>query len=98
MQTAFARFGVFPPPAPGAMTLPRCGGTRARRAANAGIAAIVQRVVRQLLGANIGPDIALGPIEQWTDLLQAVLLVARNRLRPGARIGLFTPHARDPGA
>ena len=27
-----------------------------------------------------------------------MLLVARNGLRPGAQIGLLTPHARDPGA
>src|SRR5450755_4517252 len=97
MQTAFARLGLLPPPAAGAMTFTRRGGTRAGCAANARVAAIMQRVVGQLLGADIGPDITVGPVEQWTDLLQAVLLVARDRLRRGTQIGLLAPHARDPG-
>ena len=52
----------------------------------------------QMPGANIGPDLILGPVQQRTDLLQAVLRVMGDGLRLSALVRLVAPHARDPGA
>src|SRR3984957_11094776 len=98
MQAAFARIRVLPPPAAGAVVLSGLGGAGTRRTADARIAAIVQRAVVQLVAVYVAPDVGLRPVQQRADLRQAGLLVLVDRLRCGALLGLFVPHARHPGA
>jgi len=61
-ESAFARLGLFPPPAPGTMTLTGLDRTRARRAADAGKLAIVQRIVREPVQADVLPHLLVGPV------------------------------------
>ena len=80
------------------MVLSGLDGAGARRAADARIAAIVQRAVVELMHADVAPDVSLRPVEQRADLRQPGLLVPGYRLRCRALLGLFAPHARHPGA
>src|SRR6185437_8789372 len=96
MQAALARVGLFPPPAAGTVILAGLDGARARGAADARIASVVQHVVGQLLREDIGPDVGFGPVEQRTHLGSAVL-VLRDGLPRRACLGLLAAQARDPG-
>src|SRR5580658_2353717 len=96
VQAALARFRVLPPPAAGAIRLARLHGTCARGAAYAGKLPVMQHVVRELARADVTPHLLLGPIEQGTHLVKAVLRVPfyRNALR--THPGLLAAHARHP--
>src|ERR1019366_10157928 len=98
MQTAFARIRSFPPPAAGALILAGLHRSGARCAADARKAAVVQAVVRQALLANIVPDFGLGPIEQGTDLVQAIFAVPFHRCGECAAGRLTPPDACYPSA
>src|SRR5689334_4950830 len=73
MQSALLRIRILPPPAPGAAVCARLHRARARRATDAGIALVVQRVVRQLARADVGPDLFVRPVEDGTDLDDAAV-------------------------
>src|SRR3954463_16274943 len=70
---------------------------RARRAADRGVAAVVQRVVRQ--GALVGPppQVLLGPVDERVVLPHRALLVPLDRLGVRAGRRLLAADARDPG-
>src|SRR2546428_6333368 len=72
MQPTFPALRVLPPPAAGAFILARFDGPRAWRAADARVAAIVQRVVRDAMRFNVGPDVVARPIRQRIELGDAV--------------------------
>ena len=59
MQAAFLVLGAFPPPAAGAHVLAGLDGARAGRAADGGVAAVVQRVVGHAVRAQVVPDVVL---------------------------------------
>src|SRR5579871_1582808 len=96
MQSALTRVGLLPPPATGTVILTGLDGARAGCAANTRIAAIMQHVVRQLLGEDVGPDLGLGPVEQRAHLGNP-MRIARDGRPIRARLGLFAPQSRDPG-
>ena len=64
--------GDLPPPAAGADVLARLDGARAGRAADGGISAVVQRVVRHVVGAEVRPDVVGAPVGERIELRDAV--------------------------
>src|SRR5438132_3631710 len=83
-------------PASGALVLPRSDGTGAGDAADRRIAAIVQRVVRNLVDVDIGLD-ALGvPVDERLDLPDAVALRPLHPLGSGAGRALLAADSGDP--
>jgi hypothetical protein len=66
-------------------------------AADRRVAAIVQRVVRHVVGVEVTPDVVVGPRDERVDLDQAELLVVLDDARAGALGGLVAADRRDPG-
>src|SRR5882672_5473776 len=97
MQPALFRVGTFPPPASGADVLagPDCAGTGF--AADRGVAAIVQRVVRHTTLSDAGPDLGPAPVGKRVEFRDAVhrVALAQWQFVPGHR--LRTAQSRDPG-
>ncbi len=73
-------------------------GIGARPAADRVVAAIVQRVVRDVVGRDVTPHVALGPVGQRVDLPQAVLAVPVELGRVGAIAGVLAAQPGHPGA
>src|SRR3984957_7738360 len=98
MQAALAGFAALPPPAARADVLAGLHCTRARGAADARKAAVMQCVVRQALFADVVPHLVLRPFEQRTHLVKTIFAVPFHgrRQRPAGR--LTPPDARNPGA
>src|SRR5262249_28129510 len=69
----------------------------AGRATDAGIAFVVQRVVRQLARADVLPHLLFAPVEERTDFVKPVPVVPLEGLALRARGRLLPPHARHPG-
>src|SRR5690606_38991487 len=63
LQAALARIRAFPPPATRARIGPWLDGAGARCAADAGIALVVQRVVREVTRLDVGPHVLLRPFQ-----------------------------------
>src|SRR5262245_20681513 len=97
LQPALTRLRVLPPPAARARIGARLHRTRARRAADAGEAVVVQLVRRQIAALDVGPDSVLGPFQERSHLPHAIALVPRERLTMSTLGRLFAPHTRDPG-
>src|SRR4051812_22334289 len=70
---------------------------RARRATDRGVAAVVQRVVRQVALVDAPPEVLLGPVDERVVLPHRALLVPLDRLRVRAGRGLLAADAGDPG-
>src|ERR1700682_1534089 len=98
MQPAFLVIRAFPPPATRTNVLTRKDRARARRATDAGITAIVQRVVGNCVIANVGPDLVLAPIGQRIELAYRVRRVDLLDFDRATRHRLRAPLAGDPGA
>src|SRR5690606_11449414 len=97
LQAAFARLGILPPPAARARICARLHCPGARRAADAGIAFVVQGVLRKVTSLDIRPHVGFGPFQHGADLPQPVTLVPSHRLAERAFRRLFATHARHPG-
>src|SRR4029077_6000106 len=97
MQATFAGLRSLPPPAAGTAALAGLNRAGARGTADARKLAIVQAIVRQPAGADILPHLRFGPVEERTDLVQAMLRVPLQRLAVRAGRGLLAAHAGDPG-
>src|SRR6266568_3369994 len=97
MQPALARFLLFPPPASGAHVLARNRWTCAGRAADRAVALVVERVVRNITGANDRPHLVLAPVGERVELHDAVRRVVFLQLELGAGDGLVAALAGDPG-
>ena len=91
MQPAFTGIGIFPPPAPRAAIFPGLDGARAGLAADARIAAVVKRVVRNAIRAQIGPYVGCAPFRERVELEQVVrgVVVFDGDIRAG--VGLCAP-------
>src|SRR6185312_9858956 len=97
MQAALTGLWLFPPPAARTAAFAWLNRACARLAADAGILTIVQRIVRQLACADVLPDLLFGPIQDGTDLVEAVVGVPFHRLRLRTRGRLLMAQAGDPG-
>src|SRR5919201_1676398 len=84
-------------PAAGALVLARPDRTRARDAADRGVAAVVQRVVRNLVYVDVGVDPFRVPVDEGLDLPNAVPLRPLDPLRVRTRRALLAADPGDPG-
>jgi len=92
VQAAFLGGLVLPPPAARPEVLAEADRPRAGRAADAGEELVVQRVVVDLVDADVVPDVAPGPVGERIDLGAGF---ARVDLRDfSARGRLLAPQAR----
>src|SRR5947209_621072 len=73
-------------------------GPGAGRAADRVVATVMQRVVGQIPGEDVSPDVGLGPVGQRVELPDPSPLVALELGSPGAGGGLLAAQAADPGA
>src|SRR5690242_18458904 len=87
---------VAPGPAPCALVLAGLHGTGARDAADRRIPGVVQRVVRNLVHADVGLDSLRVPVDEGLHLPDAVALRPLDLLRGGAGRRLLAPDAGDP--
>src|SRR3989442_6248177 len=85
-------------PAAGALLLVRADRARARYAADRAEADVVERVVRDLVDGDVGPDALLVPVREWVQLPDVVALRPLHLRggRPARR--LVAPDSRDPRA
>src|SRR5919106_614054 len=83
-------------PAAGALVLAQADGTRARDAPDRRVAAVVQRVVRDLVHVDIGVDPLRIPVHERLHLPDAVALRPLELLRGRPRRRLLAPDAGDP--
>src|SRR5215470_8531799 len=95
MQSAFG----FLPPAPAASprVLTRSDRRRAWPAADARIAAIVQRVIGNIMLVHVGSHLGAGPGDQRIDLDKSELWIGFDDGRCGTIRGLVTTDRRHPG-
>src|SRR3569833_920571 len=96
LQTALTGLWLFPPPAARTAAFAWLNRAGARLAADAGILTIVQRIVRQLAGADVLPDLLFGPIQDGADLVEAVVGIPFHRLCLRVGGGLLMAQARNP--
>src|SRR5262249_24464993 len=87
---------VAPGPAPRTLVLARLHGTRARDAADRRVARVVQRVVRNLLDADVRLDALRIPVDERLHFPDAVALRPLDLLGVRARRRLLATDARDP--
>src|SRR3712207_6763703 len=59
----------------GPAALPAAGGQRAVGAPDRGVTPVVERVVRQLVLVDVGPDLGVAPVSEGIRLPEAVALV-----------------------
>src|SRR5437773_11223727 len=83
-------------PATGPLFLVRARRARAGDAADRAVAGVVQRVVRNVVGGYVVPDVLLPPVGERLDLPDAVALGALRLLRARARGRLLAANPRDP--
>src|SRR5262245_55281707 len=89
---------LLPPPASGSRGLSGRRRARARRAADRGVAALVQRMGRDVVRAHVVPDLLLRPLGQGVQLHDRTVVVVDLDLADiCARGPLVAPQPRDPG-
>src|SRR3954469_18503490 len=91
VQPALRLVGVGP-----AASAPVVGRQRAVRAADRGVAAIVQLVVRHVVAEDVIPHLALGPVGQWVGLPEAVAEVPVDLLGAAPRHRLLAAQSGHP--
>src|SRR3954454_7116242 len=75
VDAALLRRIRLPPPASGAQVLAGLRGPRARRAADRGVALVVERVVGQVVLAHVVPHLVLGPLGERVELHYRTVVV-----------------------
>src|SRR5581483_474159 len=96
MQAALRLSAIGPSPGSPVLRL-RIDGMRAGVAADTGIVLIVQAVIRQFVGVNIGPDHLLRPGGEWRQLNFLVFPVPADDGYRSALPGLVAAQPGDPG-
>ncbi|EAU63066.1 hypothetical protein STIAU_4244 [Stigmatella aurantiaca DW4/3-1] len=97
VQAALAVGRGLPPPAASALVLVGLHGARAGGAANGGVAAIVEDVVRHAVLLDVAPHLPGAPRDQGVELEEAAVIhvpLEGLYLRPGH--GLLAAQPRDP--
>src|SRR6266545_5578423 len=96
MQTTFSLLKSAP--TPGARIFIDLHGRSAGRTADGRITLVVERVVRDIMLADIFPDLPLGPTGEGINFYETKLSVAFNHPRLSARRGLVATNRSNPGA
>src|SRR4051812_42916581 len=84
-------------PAAGALVFAQQHGPRAGPAADAGIALIVERVIRNLVLRDKAPHVLLGPVGERADFDEAEFLVPADDGRGGPIGALIAADRAGPG-
>src|SRR5947207_523186 len=95
VQSALLFSGAGPAPGPLVLALRHRVGTRP--AANTGITAVVQGIIRDRVADDEPPDVAPRPTQQRVDLHQVELGVPLDHAGGGAVAGLVAADGADPG-
>jgi hypothetical protein len=101
VQAALAGRVGLPPPAAGPLVLAGAGRAGAGRAADRGVAALVQRVHRQAVAAHVGPDLLAGPVGERVELEDAAVggvQLGLGRAPPGRAAVAAQPGRPGPDA
>jgi hypothetical protein len=85
-----------PDPAPGAR-IAGAGRTGAWNTANTGIPLVEQRIVRNPVRMNVGPDLPVAPECEWIDFHQVMACVPLQQMNHCTGVRLITANAADPG-
>src|SRR5713226_9105885 len=94
IHPAFLGCACLPPPSPRTSVFARA---RAWRASDGGITLVVERVVGNVVGADVVPDLVVGPIRKRRQLHDpAVVVVDFDLANIRARRPLFAPEPRYP--
>src|SRR5580765_3478634 len=97
VDAALLRRVRLPPPATRAQVFTCLRRPRARRAADRGVALVVERVVRKVVLAHVLPDVFLRPFRERVQLHdRAVVMVDLDLADVAARRPLVAPQAGDP--
>src|ERR1035437_3040524 len=96
MNAAFELSRARPAPCSLVLTWPH--RARAGDATDRWVALVVQRVVRDLVDLEVGPDSLLAPVGEGMDAPETVALRPLDLLQPGPARRLVATNARDPGA
>src|ERR1700678_1647365 len=96
VQPAFLFLGLLPPPASRALRLARRDRARARSTADRQEAAIMQRVVRNVVCAYEFERPFACPVEQRINFDELAALVERRRCKARSVGGLIGTNAGDP--
>src|SRR5688572_23330526 len=96
VQAALGLFFAAPPPRPG--VLAGRNRARARRAADARVVLIVERVVRHLMLSHVRLDLLKGPARERVDLDEAEAPIPSDDRRVRAFGRLVAPNGGDPRA
>src|SRR6266508_4123060 len=94
VEAALGLLGARPAASPGVLARGRLPG--AVGAADRGIALIVERVVGDVVVADVVPDLLLGPVGKWVQLPEPEALVPAELRRLRASLGVGAPDPRDP--
>ena len=95
MQSAFGFRTALPAARP--MVFTRHHRLRAMCAADTGIIAVMERVIRYFVNMDIGPDVAPRPFGKRIDLHQLKFGVPLDQFRMGSGRRLIPPDSRNPG-
>src|SRR5438045_5823867 len=95
MDAALELVGAGPPAR--ALFLVGTDRPRARDAADRPVAGVMQRVVRDLIDLNVGPNSLFVPVCQRMELPDTVALRPFQLRSPAPARRLIAPDARDPG-
>src|SRR6188768_1090138 len=98
MQSAFLPHLLLPPPAARPRIVADGHRTRARRAADAGIATVVERVVRNVVLRQVVPDVVMRPPRKWREFSQSMDLVVAFGQNVATIDGLLATQSGEPGA
>lgn len=88
---------VEPDPAAGAQVVAGLDGLSAGPAADAGVVPLVQLVVGDVVGMDVGPDVRFGPFYQRSDFDDIVLVVPAQDRCAGPCGRLVAAQGGDPG-
>src|SRR5262249_54182328 len=88
---------LLPIPPPAALVRSGDNAASARRASDAGITVVVERVVRQLMSHDVVPHLTASPGGQRINLDQSVTRVPFDDADVGARRRLIASERRNPG-
>ena len=86
-----------PDPTAGAQVVAGLDGLGAGPAADAGVALLVQFVVGDVVGMDVGPDVGFAPVNQGRNLDDAVLVIPAQDRCAGPRRRLVAAQGRYPG-
>src|SRR5215472_10581497 len=95
MKAAFGLLCAGPPSGAGIFT--RAHGPCAMRAADTGVIEVMQRIVWNVVGVDVIPDILRSPIGDWVDLDEPEFAIPFDLFCGCTERGLIAANGSNPG-